>query len=94
MDQLKVHKAKNVKPIYAAFAITPVYNVGYTPEFNPIESVFSQVKRVFCRERLNKLVNNEEFDTNKTIRSAFSKVTKATIVSCIRKSLNMIRDLQ
>ena len=83
-----------MKPIYAELDIVPVFNVGYTPEFNPIESVFSQVKRVFCRERLNKLVNNEEFDTNKMIHSAFSKVTKTTINACIRKSMNMIRELQ
>ena len=83
-----------MKPIYVELDIVPVFNVGYTPEFNPIESVFSQVKRVFCRERLNKLVNNEEFDTNKMIHNAFSKVTKTTIDACIRKSMNMIRDLQ
>ena len=57
-DQLKVHKSNKVKPYYTALNIVPIYNVGYSPEFNPIESVFSQVKRVFCRERLNKLVNN------------------------------------
>ena len=57
-DQLKVHKSKKVKPFYNTLNIVPIYNVGYSPEFNPIESVFSQVKRVFCRERLNKLMNN------------------------------------
>lgn len=57
-DQLQVHKSKHVRPFYSSLDIVPIYNVGYSPEFNPIESVFSQVKRVFCRERLNKLVNN------------------------------------
>ena len=65
-----------MQPIYKNLNIVPVYNVGYSPEFNPIESVFSQVKRVFCRKRLNKLVNKDEFDTNKEIRDAFAKVTK------------------
>ena len=64
-----------MKPVYIELDIVPVYNVGYSPEFNPIESVFSQVKRVFCRKRLNKLVNKEEFNTNKVIRAAFAKVT-------------------
>ena len=41
MDQLKVHKAHQVKPFYIELDIEPVYNVGYSPEFNPIESVFS-----------------------------------------------------
>ena len=56
-DQLQVHKSNKVKPFYHTLNIVPIYNVGYSPEFNPIESVFSQVKRTFCRDRLNKLVN-------------------------------------
>ena len=81
-----------MQPVYKNLNIVPVYNVGYSPEFNPIESVFSQVKRVFCRKRLNKLVNKDEFDTNKEIRDAFAKVTKETIVACIKKSMHSIRD--
>jgi len=30
-----------MKPVYIELDIVPVYNVGYSPEFNPIESVFS-----------------------------------------------------
>ena len=87
MDQLAVHKAKDVKPLYPQLDIIPVYNVGYSPEFNPIEACFSQVKRVFCRERLNTLVNHGQFDTNQAIRAAFTKVTPALVSSCVRKSM-------
>ena len=62
--------------------------------FNPIESVFSQVKRVFCRERLNKLVNNEKFDANKAIRAAFNKVSRETVAACVKKSMCSLRDLK
>ena len=62
--------------------------------FNPIESVFSQVKRVFCRERLNKLVNNEEFDANKAIRAAFNKVSREAVAACVKKSMCSLRDLK
>ena len=81
-----------MQPVYKNLNIVPIYNVGYSPEFNPIESVFSQVKRVFCRKRLNKLVNKEEFDTNKEIRDAFAKITKETVDACIRKSMHSLRD--
>ena len=87
-----MHKSNKVKPFYALLNIAPVYNVGYSPEYNPIESVFSQIKRLFCRERLNKLVNNEEFDTNKTIRDAFKKISKETVAACIKKSMHNLRD--
>ena len=50
------------------------------------------MKRVFCRKRLNKLVNKDEFDTNKEIRDAFAKITKETVVACIKKSMHSIRD--
>ena len=81
-----------MKPFYVSLDIVPIYNVGYSPEYNPIESVFSQIKRLFCRERLNKLVNNEEFDTNKTIRDAFKKISKETVTACIKKSMHNLRD--
>ena len=36
MDQLNVHKSLAVKPYYEQLNITPVWNVSYSPEFNPI----------------------------------------------------------
>ena len=62
MDQLKVHKEKNVVKHYPELDIMPIFNVSYSPEFNPIESCFSQVKRHFCAERLNVLANFGVFD--------------------------------
>ena len=47
MDQLAVHKSRHVHPWYDKLDITPVYNVAYSPEFNPIESIFSRVKAIF-----------------------------------------------
>ena len=46
-DQLVVHRSKEVKPWYDQLNIKLVLNVGYSPEFNPIEAVFSKIKRVF-----------------------------------------------
>ena len=62
MDQLSVHREKNVKPFYQQLDIMPIFNVSYSPEYNPIESCFSQVKRHFCAERLNVLANFGVFD--------------------------------
>ena len=60
-DQLAVHKSQAVKPYYASLDIVPVYNVGYSPEFNPIEAVFSKVKALYNRRRLNCLINKTDF---------------------------------
>ena len=72
----------------------PIFNVSYSPEFNPIESCFSQVKRYFCAERLNVLANFGVFDQNKTIRTAFMKVTPKLVASCVDKSLKMLKDFK
>jgi len=60
-DQLAVHKSQAVKPYYDSLDIVPVYNVGYSPEFNPIEAVFSKVKALYNRQRLNSLINKTFF---------------------------------
>ena len=87
-----MHKDKTVRPYYAELDIMPVFNVSYSPEFNPIESCFSQVKRHFCAERLNVLANFGVFEHNATIRKAFEKVTPKLVKSCTERSLHKLRD--
>ena len=47
MDNLGVHREKTVTPLYLQLNIKPIFNVPYFPDGNPIESIFSIVKRVF-----------------------------------------------
>lgn len=88
MDQLGAHKSNDMMKFYADHDIKPILNVGYSPEFNPIEAVFSQVKRSYSRVRLNKLANDELFDQTAEVRAAFNKVTPALVRACIGKSWN------
>ena len=81
-----MHKSKEVKPHWERLNITRILNVGYSPEFNPIESVFSQVKRDFCRQRLNALVNNAEFAATTYIKKAFKRLKQPAIAACVRRS--------
>ena len=77
MDQLNVHKEiTHVQPIYLKYNITPIFNVAYSPEFNPIEAVFSKVKAIFNRRRLNCLVRKIGFNADETIRIAFKAISK------------------
>lgn len=59
MDKLAVHRANAIKPVYEKLGIMPIFNVGYSPELNPIEAVFSKVKRTYNKQRLNCLVNQK-----------------------------------
>ena len=64
-----------IEVLYAELNILPIYNVSYSPEFNPIESVFSQIKLKFRQQRLNKLANDEEFDVDEEIEKACNVIT-------------------
>jgi hypothetical protein len=90
MDNLAVHKTDTVRDVYRELRITPVFNVSYSPQYNPIESVFSIVKREYCKQRLHHVANNLAFDVPTNIRSAFKTVTKVQIQNCIRLSFKLI----
>ena len=64
MDNLAVHKHREVQLEYDKLDITPVFNVAYSPEFNPIEAVFSKVKSIYNQKRLNCLVNKIGFNAD------------------------------
>ena len=65
--------------------------MGYSPEFNPIEAVFSKVKAIFTRNRLNCLVNKKGFNADNEIGAAFKKVTAAHCAASVRKSLFLLQ---
>jgi transposase len=90
MDNLAVHKSRDVQPYYESLDITPVYNVGYSPEFNPIEAVFSKVKSIYNTRRLNCLVNKIGFNADNTIRFAFRTVSTDHCAACVRKSRHLL----
>ena len=66
--------------------IKPVFNVSYSPEFNPVEAVFSKVKRLFNSRRLNNLVNKTGFNADREIKAAFKAITVEHCAACVRKS--------
>lgn len=90
MDQLKVHWATDVMPYYQSLNITPIFNIGYSPQFNPIEAVFSKVKFNFCRKRLKCLVNKTGFNADREIEISLLSVTTAHCTACMRKSLHLL----
>jgi len=69
----------------------PSWNVSYSPEFNPIEAVFSKVKREFNSQRLNNLVNKKGFNIDKAIEAAFRMITADHCASCVRKSFFLLK---
>ena len=89
-DQLAIHRMIEVKEEYRKLDIKLILNVGYSPQFNPIEAVFSKVKSIFNRARLNALVRKVEFKMDLEITLAFKRVTNAHCASCCRKSHHLL----
>ena len=76
MDQLRVHTCRTVTKYLALKKIVPILNAAYSPDFNPIESAFSVVKREIKKARIQGLVRGEEEDLDAIIKAAFKKVNK------------------
>ena len=87
---MAVHKKIEVREEYKKHDIKLILNVGYSPQFNPIEAVFSKVKSIFNRARLNALVRKIEFKMDLEITLAFRRVTNDHCASCCRKSHHLL----
>ena len=91
MDNLWVHKNARVRELMTELDIRPIYNVGYSPEFNPIEAVFSKVKRQFSSQRLHNLVTKIGFNMDNEVEAAFMTIKPEHCAACARKSLHLLR---
>lgn len=61
MDNASFHKNRVVSAATTELKITVIWNVPYSPEYNPIEGCFSIVKNHFKGERLNAMRNERFF---------------------------------
>ena len=52
MDNLQVHKTEAVRYTMEQMNIEPVYAPAYSPDYNPIEYIFSKLKAIVKRQRL------------------------------------------
>ena len=56
MDNLAVHSSEHSKKVMRDFGFRFIYNCAYQPDYNPIESCFSMVKRNFKALRAKKFI--------------------------------------
>ena len=90
MDNLWVHKRPECRELMAKLDARPIYDVGDSPEFNPVEAVFSKVKRQFSFQRLHNLVNKIGFNMDTEMEAAFRAIKPAHCAACARKSLFLL----
>ena len=90
IDNLRVHKTVAVMKEYTNLKMTPVFNETYSPNYMPIETIFSQVKRRAKEARLNKLANGKIVDMDVLIRQAFSTIKSESILRAIKASTTLL----
>ena len=67
-----------------------ILNVPYCPDFQPIETVFSWVKRRFKQDKLCCLASEKPFDQKAAIKQSFEAVPSEFIDKIIMHCLKLI----
>ena len=81
----------SVRDEMARLNIEPIFNSIYSPEFNPIEVVFSKAKHFYKKFKLQQLMLGNEIDIDALIRRAFRMVTIANCSNYIQHCHNYMR---
>jgi transposase len=83
MDNISFHHSKEIKELAKQHKMKLLYPPPYSPDFNPIELAFSQLKRIFR----NKLYENVPFKTAVKDSLLELKKTYPSFVADFRHSL-------
>ena len=91
MDNLSVHTSDKAKKYMKELGFRYIYCPAYSPEYNPIEMVFSKIKQRFKAMRAMKLVGLLQDDHEALVHKAVKSVRKGDIVNCIDHVLKLLK---
>ncbi len=86
MDRLMVHRSKKVTRKMMELKLPRILNASYSPNFNPIETIFSVFKGGIKKKRLQLLYQGEQEDLDIIIKQQFGQIEKEMCVKVIKKS--------
>ena len=87
LDNLNVHKTTEAKLLFESLNITEVFNVPYCPQFNGIESYFSQVKATYKKMLLQRVIKGAPYDTVSLIKESIQSISDENVTRCVRYAL-------
>jgi transposase len=87
LDNLSVHKTKDAKHLFEKLNITEIFNVPYCPQFNGIESYFSQLKATYKKLLLKCVIDDAPYDTIGLIKQSIKSVSNENATRCVRYAL-------
>ena len=90
LDNLAVHKTKEVMETYERLNIKPIFNVPYYPQFNGIESYFSLLKGEYKKRLMQKLLKGNKLNTVDLIKTSINQVADEKTRRCIRNGIEAV----
>ena len=87
LDRLNVHRSPKIVKLAKTIGVELVFNAAYSPDYNPIERVFSLVKRSIKKQRLNAIMNERPLDDRVIIEKAFDEIKQSTVSNYVANSL-------
>ena len=91
LDNLSAHKSDKTKTEAARLGFRLIFNVPYSPEYNPIEFVFSKVKQKFRTLRARKMAGVIQDSHRSMVRQAVECVRKQEVVNCINHVIKKLK---
>ena len=88
IDNASIHKSKKAKLIYMEKKINIIYNAPYQSEFNPIEMVFS-----LLRKKLNKKIVKNEESILDVIRELEKNIKKEELENIFRHCEKKLKEI-
>ena len=90
MDNLKVHHAILVQPVYQELKITPIWAPAYSPEYNPIELYFNCLKRIVKKWRTGDMLKRRKRTYKELIPPAIQLISKDVVNSLIKHVMKLM----
>ena len=91
MDNLQVHKTKEVLEMCKRLRARPIFNVPYSPAFNGIETYFSLLKGEYKKLLLERLLKGVRVDSQSLIVQSIQRVDQDKVKRCVAAGLTCIR---
>ena len=91
MDNLSAHRSEKARAEMSRLEFRCIFNVPYSPEYNPIEFVFSKIKQRFRTLRARKLAGVIQDGHRSMVKQAIESVTKKDVVNCVNHVNKMLK---
>ena len=85
MDNASFHRSKVVTAYLKESGIQAIFNLPYSPQYNPIERVWALVKNRYKRRKLEKVGGGQQVDHEKIVRESVEGVSGDTIRNICKK---------